>query len=229
MLSLYKEFSDRDYLEAWNKNKIKKESRTRSEIVNLENEPSKTLSLLGLFFIAPFVLSYSNSVISIPIRTQIDYESMVNEISGHFNIVNKLTKTDSKIININIKKLRVSSRELFIKSMLNNEVPKFITDIYGEDYEEKKFTNYHPITTKKYEIDLGQVEKSPDEEFLHIWRYISSTYLAEEPYFMFTPNNWDGGENLKDRLTIKNLASVCNKIWVNIDTATNRIITVAVR
>lgn len=196
------------------------------KIEQIKTEWNGNLTLLGKFFISPFIFYSHNSEISIPIIDTDIEKIVVEEIAGHFSKVCKITKGNS--IEITLKDVNSSSREKFINSV--QDMPAIIMDIFGRNFSNKEskvdLTNFK---TKQVELDLGKISKTLDDQTSEIWTFISSTFLKVEPYFLFKPSNWECNEELKNYIAIKNLASVCKKIWFNVNIETNEITSVGLR
>ncbi|QSF43009.1 hypothetical protein [Paenibacillus tianjinensis] len=218
----------KDYMETDNFEDLIKFSRggVPPEIDQIKTESNGNLTLLGKFFVSPFILYGENSEISIPIIDADIEKIVVEEIAGHFLKVRKITK--GNLIEITLKDVKPSSREKFVNSA--KDMPPMIIDIFGSNFSNKEkkvnLTNYR---TKQIELDLGKINKISDDQTSEIWDFISSTFLKVEPYFLFKPSNWECNEELKNHIAIKNFASVCKKIWFNVNLETNEITSVGLR
>lgn len=196
--------------------------KKRPKIDKLPVDPvDHELTTLGLFFTAPYVLNYSNILISLPIKKKTDYRIVVSEIAPHFEDVLKISYPS--ITYINIEKIRQESRETFIKSLYNNELTDFLIDIYGSDCQEKIITNFPQYDSQVYNVNLSLISKTYNREVELAWKFIKSTYLSTQNFFNISPKEWIFNDDFREHVSVQSLAAVCESMWITVNTNLNKI------
>ncbi|SFF13902.1 hypothetical protein SAMN04487969_11529 [Paenibacillus algorifonticola] len=200
----------------------------RPKMERISNKIRATdVSLLGLFIISPSVMKDRKTVVSIPLQYDSEYEEILNyEIIPHFE--NTLLAKYPDFQEYVLMNLRESSGILFRKMAGNHEIITSVGTLYETDSKQTAIENHHAFNVKEYLVKLDFIHPIFSDEFNKIWTFLSKTYLLYQEAYVLLPDNWAFNELFKERLLIKQLASVCKEMRVTVNTDNNQIASISV-
>lgn len=159
--------------------------------------PSKNcISLLAEFFITPG-LPEDDFVVSIPITNKQVYDTVIDELTPHFNKIMGGFERD-KLLKIYLSSLKESSRLL----MENKIKHPIIQSLYGHTININHFVSEKEL----FIVDTDKIPPYIDDSFSYIIDFINKSFIKNSGIIILQPSGWNFNANLIDEIALRYFA-----------------------
>lgn len=172
-------------------------------------------NLFEQLFISPFVFVDPQGLLNIPTDKSSE-GNQIMQLVQYFENVKKLENSSQVSYYFqNIKKVYL---DRFLELYKAKKCSEIIYDLFpngnvGDDF--------HNVEVEEYLINLDLIDKLQAKELNEFWNNIKETFILAGQEFVLWVDNWEFNDFIKDKVSIRLFANVCNQIKLSVDKNTN--------
>ncbi|MGG1616689.1 hypothetical protein ACIFQM_24325 [Paenibacillus sp. NRS-1782] len=177
-------------------------------------ESINDISFVAQYYCLSALSMGKNAFLQIPIHSNECYEVVMSQIVPHFNDVRIITY--SKIVTeVNLMSIKESTVNII--NSIDNDINPVAYDMFGDHFND----NNLPIEISNlnwFTVDLEKINRlDADTKLANFAIFLQKTHLVNGDSFAVHVNDWAFNETLKDRLALRFLGTLCQKIQFAVD------------